>query len=241
LTQKLKDQRLEKFGPLKDHTKAWWKGVAWGDNHNLFWKGWKWQVVAPGQEPDMNFHWVADRHQVTHFWGVMGCLGQTCRTELVNPPRRPVEGKLTKTGKVSTAMGPDTLDMVKFKEDVCEKAILPFWKKWSKKGIHTIAMDNAKTHPEGVAFLKEHGVNLLDWPSGSPDLNPIEEVWSMIDLEVARKYAGKLRPDKETLIKEHQQMFATLAVEKFTACVETMPDRLKQLVAAKGGQLKKNY
>jgi hypothetical protein len=171
----------------------------------------------------------------------MGALGQTCRTKLVNPPRRQVEGKLTKTGKVSTAMGPDTLDSTKFKEDVCEKAILPFWKKWHGKGIHTIAMDNAKTHPEGVAFLKEHGVVILDWPSGSPDLNPIEEVWSMIDLEVARKYAGKPRPCKEELVKAHQDMFATLAVEKFKKAVETMPERLKQLVAAKGGQLKKNY
>jgi hypothetical protein len=241
LTQKHKEGRIDKFEHLKDRTVEWWNGVAWGDNHNLFWKGWKWQVVAPGQEPDMNCHWVSDRHQITHFWGVMGALGPTCRTELVNPPRRPVEGKLTPTGKVSTALGPDTLDMVKFKEDVCEAAILPFWKKWSKKGIHTIAMDNAKTHPEGIAFLKEHGVVILDWPSGSPDLNPIEEVWSMIDLEVARKYAGKPRPEKAELIKAHQEMFDTLAVEKFRACVQTMPERIKQLIAAKGGQLKKNY
>jgi transposase len=241
LTQNHKDQRLEKFAPLKDHDAEWWKGVAFGDNHNIYWKNWKYQVVAPGQQPDFTTRFPSDAHQVTHTWGVMGALGPTCRTALVNPPRRQVEGKLTPTGKVSTAMGPDTLDMVKFKEDVCEEEILPFWKKWSKKGIHHIAMDNAKTHPEGVAFLKDHGVEILDWPSASPDMNPIEEVWSLIDLEVARKYAGKPRPTKEKLVEEHQVMFASIAVEKFKHCVETMPERVKQLIEAKGGQLKKNY
>jgi transposase len=236
-----KQKRLEIFEKLKDHDAAWWKGVAFGDNHNLYRKNWKFQVVAPGQEPQFNVHYTSDRHQLTHTWGLMGCKGQACRTALVNPPREVEEGKLTKTGKPSTALGPDTMTAKKFKEHVCEAEIWPFWKKFRNKGIHHIAVDNASVHTEGIDWLKEKGVAVLEWPASSPDMNPIEEIWDMLDQEVARKYAGKPRPGKEELVKAYQEGFLALAVSKFEKCVESMPKRIAQLIAAQGGQLKGGY
>jgi transposase len=235
-----KAKRLEIFSKYKNHDAAWWRGVAFGDNHNLYRKNWKYQVVAPGQEAQFNVNFNSDSHQLTHTWGLMGCLGQKCRTELVNPPREVEEGKLTKTGKPSTALGPDTMNSKKFK-DLCEEHLWPFWKKFHNKGIHHIAVDNATVHKEGIDWLKSKGVAVLEWPASSPDMNPIEEMWAILDRQVAKKYAGQRRPDKETLVRCYQDEFEEIPVEEFVKCVESMPRRIAQLIAAQGGQLKGGY
>jgi len=50
--------------------------------------------------------------------------------------------------------------------------------------------DNASPHTAKVtkAFLKSKGVSVLEgWPAHSPDLNPIENIWSWLKAEVRKK------------------------------------------------------
>ncbi len=36
-------------------------------------------------------------------------------------------------------------------------------------------------------WLNEHGVGVLDWPANSPDLKPIENLWSIVKRKMRNK------------------------------------------------------
>ena len=54
--------------------------------------------------------------------------------------------------------------------------------------------DNAHPHTAGVSMdcLGEEGIDAIDWPACSPDLNPIEYCWNMVD----RRVRGRGHPPR---------------------------------------------
>jgi hypothetical protein len=47
--------------------------------------------------------------------------------------------------------------------------------------------DNAPCHKSraSIAWFTENQVEVMDWPARSPDINPIEPVWAMIDQRIS--------------------------------------------------------
>jgi transposase len=50
--------------------------------------------------------------------------------------------------------------------------------------------DNASCHTSRAvkAYLADAGLELLDWPPFSPDLNPIENIWGWIKFQLYSKF-----------------------------------------------------
>lgn len=83
-------------------------------------------------------------------------------------------------------------------------------------------------------WLKKNQVNVLEWPSQSPDLNPIENLWLDLKRAVHARYPRNLT-ELEQFCKEE---WSKIAVGRCTRLIETYPHRLTAVIAAKGASTK---
>ncbi|KAJ4425489.1 hypothetical protein ANN_28107, partial [Periplaneta americana] len=50
--------------------------------------------------------------------------------------------------------------------------------------------DNAKAHSASVTrdFLRENEIEVMEWPAISPDFNPIQHLWGLLDRKVRNRH-----------------------------------------------------
>jgi transposase len=84
-------------------------------------------------------------------------------------------------------------------------------------------------------FVKE-GIQVLAWPAQSPDLNPIEHVWRHLKLKLAR-YETKAKGIHE-LWERCDKEWNSFSTEECRKYIESMPARVKAVMATKGGHTK---
>ena len=85
-------------------------------------------------------------------------------------------------------------------------------------------------------WLEEEGIEVLGpWPGSSPDLNPIENLWTHMKKKVAER-----NPTSEASLKEAIRTVWTTEItpQYCQALVSSMPKRIKDVLANKGGYIK---
>lgn len=75
-----------------------------------------------------------------------------------------------------------------------------------------------QTSAKASKALEELGLEVLDWPPQSPDLNPIEELWRHLKLRL-----GKYPAPPSDVVSN---------------LVESMPRRIQAVLRARGGHTK---
>ena len=91
----------------------------------------------------------------------------------------------------------------RYRDEILRPLVVPALQQIGQQAV--LQDDNARPHRARVnAFLQQAGVNRMDWPACSPDLNPMENLWDHLEQRVVRNH-----PPAQTL----QLLLALLQLE----------------------------
>ncbi len=108
---------------------------------------------------------------------------------------------------------------------VLEQHMLP--SRW-----HLFQQDNAKPHTAAIttAWLRSRRVRVLNWPACSPDLSPIENIWSIIKRKIRQRWPQNLQ-QLETYIRQEWDQIPTPKLQKL---ITSMSRRLQTVLKRRG-------
>jgi len=75
----------------------------------------------------------------------------------------------------------------------------------------------------------------MDWPSQSPDLNPIEHLWD--DLDRRLRSNTKLHTSADALFKRIWMLWESTSEETVQKLVATMPNGVHEVIKNQGGPI----
>ncbi len=106
---------------------------------------------------------------------------------------------------------------------------------YSSRRPHRVPLLSAKNRKRRLQFISdwflEHDneFTLLKWPPQSPDLNPIEHLWDVVEREI------RIMDVQPTNLQQLCDAIMSISEECLQHLVESMPRRIKAVMKAKGG------
>ena len=85
-----------------------------------------------------------------------------------------------------------------------------------------------------TALLRKLKVKVMDWPSTSPDLNPIEHLWGILKRKVEERKVSNIHQLRDVIMEEWKRIPAATCA----ALVNSMPKRVKAVLDNDGGHTK---
>ncbi|KAL0183544.1 hypothetical protein M9458_019240 [Cirrhinus mrigala] len=91
-----------------------------------------------------------------------------------------------------------------------------------------LIQDNARPHVTEVCqqFLQDEGIDAMDWPARSPDLNPIEHIKDIMSRSIHQRHVAP-----QTV----QELADALVQETIRHLIRSMPRRCREVIQARGG------
>jgi len=145
--------------------------------------------------------------------GAFGYKGTMCL--------QPITGRLNAQGYCNLL---NTMDLKNEGKRICGKS-------WH------FQQDNASIHvaKSTITFLNEKKIDVLQWPSLSPDLNPMENVWGYLAGKVYQK--GTQFKSTEDLNCALMKSWNELPVAYLQTLVESMPRRIFEVISGHGAAI----
>ena len=102
------------------------------------------------------------------------------------------------------------------------------------KATHFL-QDGAPCSKKTKKYLNDAKLEVMDWPGNSPDLNPIENIWSCMKYKLKQTRITS----SKTLMDEINKLWVlNISQEYFKKLADSMPRRLKLVIKHKGEMTK---
>lgn len=139
----------------------------------------------------------------------------------------------TGTGKLSIIEGKMNGQMYR---QILDDNLQSSVEKLGLQGDWTYQQDNDPKHTAKATseWFRQNNVNVLKWPSQSPDLNPIENVWHKFKQEVHKRKPANIA---ELTVICHEE-WSKIPPKWCEDLVKSYPKRLTAVIASKGAATK---
>ena len=116
--------------------------------------------------------------------------------------------------------------------DILQKKLFESIKKLNLGREWVMQQDNDPKHRAHIIthWLKEKEVELLKWPSFSPDLNPIEHMWDEVERRMKKE-----KPKNETELKQSLlRVWHGIGTDITKKLVDSVPNRSNEVIRMNG-------
>ena len=142
-----------------------------------------------------------------------------------------VWGMMTTQGRSELVEVAGNLNSHRYRDEILRPHMLPYAGAMDE---FILMQDNARPHTARIIyqFLEEEGIEVMDWPSKSPDLNPIEHLWDQLGKRVARRMTT--RSTRADLSHFLQEEWVHIPQQNIRNLVNSMRRRCMAVSAAQG-------
>lgn len=235
LTEKQKEARVEFAKAHKDWSVEDWKNVLWTDES-------PYEIFHP-PNPQNDRVWTDDRSKVPvaqvvkhppkiMVWGLMSFRALS---ELHVVPQKQTVDAAYYISEILEKTCLDAMNRLPGRGDVLTRRLLP------NMSTAILMQDGAPAHTAAstqrwcVANLNRFW-SKAEWPGNSPDLNPIEDLWSILQQEFDKLPASTSIPLLTRNLKRAWKQIRPSVLENL---VSSMPERMRTCIKLKGEHIRK--
>ncbi|GFW46487.1 transposable element Tcb2 transposase [Trichonephila clavipes] len=125
-----------------------------------------------------------------------------------------------------------TVTGLRYRDEILDPYVRPYA---AAIGNDFILMDDNARPRIVEEYLEDHGLERMEWPARSPDLNPIEHLWDYLDREV-----DALNPPPRSLHELKQGLlcvWSSLPIPVSDNLINSMGNRCRQCIQVRGGHI----